>query len=101
MAFILVEHESKPIKLKGNRVVLATISPLNIDELKTGQYVGIKTGLKVELMNFGGFIGYTSQAKKTAYLAKETPATLDEMACTAANGDVFVLVDRINQAECE
>ena len=71
----------------------ATISPLRVEELKEGEYIGVITKQKIKLINFGGFIGYTSQAKKIAYLSSDVPATLDEYACNATNGELFISVD--------
>lgn len=99
MEFILIEHETKPMKLKGNKIVPATISPLRVDGLEVGEYVGIESKQKIKLLNFGGFIGYTPQAKRTAHLAKDIPATLDENACNAKNGELYVPVNSTNSVQ--
>ena len=43
--------------------------------------------------------GYTPQAKRTAHLAKDIPATLDENACNARNGEVYVPVDSTSSVQ--
>ena len=93
MTFVLIEHETKPMKLKGDKIVPATISPLRVEELKEGEYIGVISKQRIKLINFGGFIGYTSQSKKIAHLSSDIPATLDEYACNATNGELFISVD--------
>ncbi len=95
MAFLLIEHECKPVKLKGNKVVPSIISPLRGEELKHGEYIGIMSKYRIKLLNYGGFVGYTPQMKKVAYLSKEIPATLDENACSVLNGELFIPLDRV------
>lgn len=99
MAFILIEHETKPIKLKGNKIVPATISPLRADRLEAGEYIGIESKQKIKLLNFGGFISYTPQAKMTAHLAEDIPATLDENACNAKDGELYVAVESASNVQ--
>ncbi len=93
MMFVLIEHDTKPIKVQGNKIVPATVSPLRFNELKEGEYIGVITKKKIKLISFGGFIGYIPKSKNMAYLSSDVPATLDEYACNATNGELFVLID--------
>lgn len=88
--FILLEHSLRPLKLHDRKVTPATIIPMDIEQLKTTEYIGIKSGKRVNALNFGGHINPAPEAKDAYYLSKVMPATLDESASNAINGDIFV-----------
>lgn len=89
MSFIIVEHSIKPTKLKGNKVIFATISPITEEEITEGEYVGTESGLIVKLVYVGGFI------KHFDYEQKLVPATFDERASAAIIGEIFCTIDNI------
>lgn len=63
---------------------------MDIEQLKPSEYIGIRSRKKINVLNFGGRIAPTREAKDAFYLSKVMPATLDESASNATNGDVFV-----------
>ncbi|MEC0210449.1 hypothetical protein ABEX47_19260 [Paenibacillus ehimensis] len=90
MTFMLLEHSPRPLKLRGNKITAATVIPLSKERLAACDYVGTKSGLTMKLINCGGYISAAPEAKDAFYLSDVTPATLDEAASGAQDGEVFV-----------
>lgn len=78
------------MKLRDKKVTPSTIIPLDVEQLKTTEYTGIRSGKRVSVLNFGGLITPAPEAKDAFYLSRVMPATLDEFGSSATNGDVFV-----------
>lgn len=90
MAFMLLEHSARPMKLRGNKITPAAVIPLTKGRLSAGDYVGTRSGLTMKLINCGGYISAAPEARDAFYLSDVTPATLDEAASGAQDGEVFV-----------
>ncbi|MCM3271875.1 hypothetical protein [Paenibacillus elgii] len=90
MTFMLLEHSPRPLKLRGNKVTAATIIPLSKERLSAGDYVGTKSGLIIKLIDSSGHLTPGPEAKDAFYISDVTPATLDEAAAGAQDGEVFV-----------
>lgn len=88
--FILLEHSLHPLKLRDQKVIPSTIIPMDMEQLKPSEYISIRSGKRITVLNFGGRIAPTPEAKDAFYLSKVMPATLDESASNATDGDVFV-----------
>lgn len=88
--FILLEHSLRPLKLRDRKVTPSTIIPMDIEQLKPTEYIGIKSGKRIGALNFGGQITPAPEAKDAFYLSKVMPATLDESSSNATDGDIFV-----------
>lgn len=87
--FICIEHEQKPLKLKGNKVIPSLIGKLDKDSLVPGTYVGLYSGLKVKLLNEGGFVQADPHLRALYEVANICPATLGEEAAAVRNNEVF------------
>lgn len=88
--FILLEHSLRPLKLRDKKVTPSTIIPAGIEQLRTTEYIGIRSRKRISALNFGGHISPAPEAKDAFYLSKVMSATLDESASNATNGDIFV-----------
>ncbi|SFE87016.1 hypothetical protein SAMN04487969_108141 [Paenibacillus algorifonticola] len=96
MSFILLERERKPIKLRGQKVVPATITALNRNLLLEGEYVGVKSGKKVTIIHIGGSGLIAAPELRDAYSISNTiPATLSEDAVQLDSDEIFVVYERI------
>ncbi|MGZ7445795.1 hypothetical protein [Paenibacillus sp. TH7-28] len=90
--FILLEHSLRPCRMRGNKVIPATIIPLDKERLEINCYIGMKSGARVRVLNFGGHIKPAPESKDAFYLSDVIPATLDESASNAMDGEVFIPV---------
>ncbi|MCM3702071.1 hypothetical protein [Paenibacillus macerans] len=61
--FILLEHSLRPLRIHGNKVIPATIIPLDKGRLEISRYVGVKSGARVRVLNFGGHIKPAPESK--------------------------------------
>ncbi|MWJ29733.1 MULTISPECIES: hypothetical protein [Saccharibacillus] len=87
----MIEHEQKPLKLKGKKVIPSLISTLDKDELPLGQYVGVNSNLKVSLINEGGFVNAAPHLRAVYDVINVHPATLGEEATDAKVNEIFRL----------
>ncbi|MBE1446738.1 hypothetical protein [Paenibacillus sp. OAS669] len=90
MSFILVEREKRPIKLRRKKVIPSTISVLNRDTLVDGEYIGVRSHQRVNLLNHGGSLLAAPEFRDAYYISNMIPATLDEGAAQIENDEVFV-----------
>ncbi|WP_088830485.1 hypothetical protein [Paenibacillus tyrfis] len=90
MTFMLLEHSARPLRLQGNKITAATVIPLSKARLSAGDYVGATSGLIIRLISCSGHLTPGPEAKDAFYLSNATPATLDEAAAGAQDGEVFV-----------
>ncbi|KQO15423.1 hypothetical protein [Paenibacillus sp. Leaf72] len=96
MSFILLERERKPIKLRGQKVVPSTISALSKNLLLEGEYVGVKSGKKVTVINIGGSGLIAAPELRDAYsISNIIPATLSEDAVQLECDEIFVIYKNI------
>lgn len=93
MSFILIEHEKLPIRVKGKKVILATISVIDIEIIVPGTYIELSNDTIISLINLGGFLSVAPEMKEAYYLANIIPATLSEAANKANDGEIFVSAD--------
>ncbi|AWB43154.1 hypothetical protein DCC85_02175 [Paenibacillus sp. CAA11] len=91
MAFILLEREQKPIRLRGRKVIPSTISVLSKDTLVDGEYIGVRSKKKVNLLNHGGTLIAAPELREAYYISNMTPATLGEEASRIDSDEVFVV----------
>lgn len=97
--FILLEHSLRPWRIRGKKVTPATIIPLDKERLETNRYVGMKSGVTVCVLNFGGHISSAPESKDAFYLSNVMPATLDESASNAMDGEVFIPISNTCKVE--
>ncbi|KPV55617.1 hypothetical protein QJ48_32110 [Paenibacillus sp. A3] len=104
MTFMLLEHSPRPLKLRGNKITAATVIPLSKERLSAGDCVGTKSGLIIKLISSSGHLTPGPEARDAFYLSDVTPATLDEAAASAQDGEVFVPIHgtwRIHQLQAD
>jgi hypothetical protein len=97
--FILHEHSARPMRLRGNKIIPATIIPLFKECLECKEYVGLQSGIKARVLNVGGHLNPAPECKDAYYLSNVMPATLDEAASNAGNGEIFVPVNSTYKVE--
>jgi hypothetical protein len=93
MSFIIQEISDRPMKIRGKNLVIipATILPIDSNSLSKGDYVGMRSGLRIHLIDFGGFIGAIPEAKDAYFLSEAMPATFNEDAKMASSGEVYYM----------
>ena len=91
--FLLLEHERKPLLLRGERIVPATVVALTPEALATGNYVGLLDSLFIEVKSLGLLADATPEAKAAYALMRARAVTLDMAASSAQCEQVFVGTD--------
>lgn len=89
MSFLLIERDKKPIKWRGRKVVLSTISVLNRDALADGEYFGVKSQRRMQLIHHGGSLIAAPELRDVYHISNIMPATLDEEAAHMECGEVL------------
>ena len=77
-AFKLLEFDKRPMKIKGSKVIAATVIPLTADSLVNGHFVALPSGKKVELKSGGMLAKGSHEAKEVFSLMKARGASLSE-----------------------
>ncbi len=88
--FICIEHEQKPLKLKEAKVVPALIGTLDKGSLLPGTYISLHSGMKVKLINAGGFLQAAPHLRSVYAVANIRPTTLGEEAAALKNRELFI-----------
>lgn len=99
MSFILLEHEKRPIKLRGKKVVPSTVSVLSKDTLVDGEYIGVKSRQRVNLINHGGTLIAAPELRDAYHISNMIPATLDEEASEIECDEIFVTEKNVSQVK--
>lgn len=89
--FILTEHECKPLKLRGNKVIPSTISTFTNNPLPLKKYVGLNSGIRTQLINEEGTLNAGPHLREVYYTTNLHPATLGDEAVLAERNELFVL----------
>jgi hypothetical protein len=77
-AFKLLEFDKRPMKLKGGKIIAATVIPLTDDSLDGGNYTAMPSGKRIVLKS-GGMLALGSPDAKLAFsLMKPRGASLGE-----------------------
>lgn len=92
--FILYEHSPKSLRLRDRSIIPATIFPYKNSIPPNRSYIGSKSGVIISLLQTGGFIKADAAVRDAWFLSRAMPATLDESAVYALDGEVFVPVDQ-------
>jgi hypothetical protein len=90
MCFILLEHDRRPLRLRGARIVPAVVCAINLEELIRGEYIGTTTLLIVEVKSLGFLADAVPEAKEAFALSKPIGVSLSENAVSAQDGEVFI-----------
>ncbi|MDR9857323.1 hypothetical protein RJP21_27380 [Paenibacillus sp. VCA1] len=99
MSFILIEHEKRPIKLRGKKVIPSTISVFNKDTLEDGEYVGVRSHQRVILINHGGSLIAAPELRDVYKISNMIPATLNEEAVQIECDEIFVKINDLSKVK--
>ena len=68
MCFLVLEHDQRPMKIRGEQVIAATIIPLHSDAVSAGLYIGARSGHVLEV-KFLGLLADAVPEARPAYAA--------------------------------
>ncbi|WP_157055529.1 hypothetical protein [Achromobacter spanius] len=76
MAFLLMELDRRPIKVKGEAILPGIAIPGGAEDFRPGEYIGVNSGVVVELVNVGGKILPEEPARFAFSVCGPTPVSL-------------------------
>jgi hypothetical protein len=77
-AFKILEFDKRPMKLKGSKIIAATVVPLTDDSLVVGNFTAMPSGKRIELKSGGLLAQGSPDAKQAFSLMKPRGASLGE-----------------------
>src|SRR5579883_2194160 len=89
-AFVLVEHERKPMRGRGRLFVPATVVPLDLGLLRPGRHRSVSSDSIVNVESVGLLADAVPEAKRLYALSRVVAITLDEASKNALDGAVYV-----------
>lgn len=94
MCFLILEHDQRPMKIRGEQVIAATIIPMKSDAVSAGLYIGTRSGHVLEVKHLG-LLADTVPASRPAYAAMQAVGvTLGKFGAEAQTDDVYVPLEQ-------
>ena len=94
MCFLILEHDQRPMKIRGEQVIAATIIPLHSEAISAGLYIGAHSGHVLEIKSVGLLADAISKARPAYAAMRAVGVTLSKSGAEAATDDVYVPLEQ-------
>lgn len=94
MSFLVLEHDQRPMKIRGEQVIAATIIPLHSEAVSAGLYIGARSGHVLEVKHVGILADAVPEARPAYATMRAVGVTLSKSGVEATYNDVYVPLEQ-------